>query len=101
MPEKDPQPSTSAELQVTPVDQPIGTQLKVIPKALYAHVPVSVHTQVGLNKFVYFRQLLLDPHVPLKPIRQFLGKNPETGAPEWQETNTVQDTPNFDIWVKA
>ncbi len=84
-----------------PLSSPVGMQLKVIPKALYAHVPQLMRPKIMKGVFTDFHNLLIDPLVPLRANKHVLSKNPDTGAVEWVETNTVKDIPNFDTWVKA
>ena len=105
MPERDTvnQPGTSvaAEPPVDPVNNPIGTQLQMIPKALYAHIPMAMQRTMMVGAFTNFRNLLLDPLVLLRANKHVLSHNPDTSVAKWVETNTVKDIPNFDTWVKA
>ena len=91
--------SAAAEPPVDPVNNPIGTQLQMIPKALYAHIPMVMQRTMMAGAFTDFRNLLLDPLVLLRASR--LSYNPDTGVAKWVETNMVKDIPNFDTWVKA
>ena len=102
-----PQPGPSgvtnpgSETSPTTGETPLSNMLKNLPKALYAHVPQTLRERIWKHMFVDFRQLLLDPLLPIQGRTLVLQKNQETGVPEWVETNTSKEIPNFNIWAKA
>ncbi len=99
----EPQPGTSGigPTQVDPVfpaRQPIGKQLR---QALYKHVSMPNHEKAFKGEYVEYKQLLLDPLLPLKSQKLSFIKDSETGNFEWVEKSSVKDVTNFDTWLKA
>ncbi len=95
----EPQPGTSGQQELLqPTGVPIGRGLR---RSLYSHVPQSMREKAVTHSFVQYKQLLVDPLLPIKGKHLTMVRDLESGKVEWVENSSVKEITNFDQWLRA